>query len=71
LHPGHGPFSHAFDSVFIPKARPDLKWKHEDASMKLFDDLVTEYNIDIGENVELSSSDVDMVKNMISGDDSG
>uniref|UniRef100_A0A8C5EN92 SAM domain and HD domain 1 n=1 Tax=Gouania willdenowi TaxID=441366 RepID=A0A8C5EN92_GOUWI len=25
---GHGPFSHVFDSLFIPRALPDITWKH-------------------------------------------
>ncbi|NP_001357539.1 deoxynucleoside triphosphate triphosphohydrolase SAMHD1 isoform 3 [Mus musculus] len=25
---GHGPFSHMFDGRFIPRARPEKKWKH-------------------------------------------
>lgn len=25
--PGHGPFSHMFDGMFIPKARPEVNWK--------------------------------------------
>lgn len=37
---GHGPFSHMFDGLFIPKARPGLEWKHENASVKMFDHLV-------------------------------
>uniref|UniRef100_G3N9Y5 HD domain-containing protein n=1 Tax=Gasterosteus aculeatus aculeatus TaxID=481459 RepID=G3N9Y5_GASAC len=37
---GHGPFSHMFDGKFIPKARPDITWKHEDASVKMFNHLV-------------------------------
>ena len=24
---GHGPFSHMFDALFIPTARPDSGWK--------------------------------------------
>jgi len=24
---GHGPFSHLFDGLFIPKARPGCGWK--------------------------------------------
>ena len=24
---GHGPFSHMFDGLFIPEARPGYKWK--------------------------------------------
>ncbi|XP_051489474.1 deoxynucleoside triphosphate triphosphohydrolase SAMHD1 [Apus apus] len=38
---GHGPFSHMFDGRFIPLARPDLKWKHETASVEMFEHLVT------------------------------
>ncbi|XP_056305766.1 deoxynucleoside triphosphate triphosphohydrolase SAMHD1 isoform X2 [Danio aesculapii] len=37
---GHGPFSHMFDGMFIPKARPADKWKHEMASVQMFDHLV-------------------------------
>ncbi|XP_042264857.1 deoxynucleoside triphosphate triphosphohydrolase SAMHD1-like [Thunnus maccoyii] len=36
---GHGPFSHLFDGMFIPKVRPD-PWKHETASLQMFDYLV-------------------------------
>ncbi|NXH23582.1 SAMH1 triphosphohydrolase, partial [Myiagra hebetior] len=38
---GHGPFSHMFDGRFIPLTRPDLKWKHETASVQMFEHLVT------------------------------
>ncbi|XP_019746798.1 deoxynucleoside triphosphate triphosphohydrolase SAMHD1 isoform X2 [Hippocampus comes] len=37
---GHGPFSHMFDAKFIPKARPNISWKHENASLSMFDFLV-------------------------------
>lgn len=37
---GHGPFSHMFDGLFIPRARPGLDWKHEKASVTMFDHLV-------------------------------
>ncbi|XP_023654519.1 deoxynucleoside triphosphate triphosphohydrolase SAMHD1 isoform X1 [Paramormyrops kingsleyae] len=37
---GHGPFSHMFDGMFIPKMRPGLKWKHEKASVEMFDHMV-------------------------------
>ncbi|XP_077081208.1 deoxynucleoside triphosphate triphosphohydrolase SAMHD1 [Siphateles boraxobius] len=37
---GHGPFSHLFDGMFIPKVRPGNKWKHETASVQMFDHLV-------------------------------
>ncbi|KAK5620767.1 hypothetical protein CRENBAI_018933 [Crenichthys baileyi] len=54
---GHGPFSHLFDQMFIPKARPGEtftpktrpgskeKWKHEIASQEMFDHLVNENNL--------------------------
>ncbi|KAK1898775.1 Deoxynucleoside triphosphate triphosphohydrolase SAMHD1 [Dissostichus eleginoides] len=35
---GHGPFSHLFDAMFIPKKMKT--WKHEDASVEMFDHLV-------------------------------
>uniref|UniRef100_T1DIX0 Deoxynucleoside triphosphate triphosphohydrolase SAMHD1 n=1 Tax=Crotalus horridus TaxID=35024 RepID=T1DIX0_CROHD len=38
---GHGPFSHMFDGRFIPLARPGLKWKHEQASVQMFEHLIT------------------------------
>ncbi|XP_023264532.1 deoxynucleoside triphosphate triphosphohydrolase SAMHD1-like, partial [Seriola lalandi dorsalis] len=34
----HGPFSHLFDGMFIPKA--GKKWKHEKASQDMFDHMV-------------------------------
>ncbi|KAA0706714.1 Deoxynucleoside triphosphate triphosphohydrolase SAMHD1 [Triplophysa tibetana] len=37
---GHGPFSHMYDGMFIPKIRPGEKWKHEMASVQMFDHLV-------------------------------
>ncbi|XP_030067486.1 deoxynucleoside triphosphate triphosphohydrolase SAMHD1 [Microcaecilia unicolor] len=38
---GHGPFSHMFDGRFIPLACPNKKWKHENASVQMFDHLVS------------------------------
>ncbi|XP_066526366.1 deoxynucleoside triphosphate triphosphohydrolase SAMHD1 [Hoplias malabaricus] len=43
---GHGPFSHMFDGMFIPKVRPGLKWKHEQASVQMFDHLVKENDLE-------------------------
>lgn len=42
---GHGPFSHMFDGMFLPKARPGTDWKHESASLKMFDYLVEDNNL--------------------------
>ncbi|KAL6119052.1 samhd1 [Pungitius sinensis] len=42
---GHGPFSHMFDGMFIPKARPGHNWKHEDASVKMLNHLVRVNNL--------------------------
>ncbi|KAI1892779.1 hypothetical protein AGOR_G00137040 [Albula goreensis] len=43
---GHGPFSHMFDGMFIPKVRPDAQWKHELASVQMFDHLVKVNNLE-------------------------
>ncbi|KAM3921816.1 deoxynucleoside triphosphate triphosphohydrolase SAMHD1 isoform 2-T2 [Leptodactylus fuscus] len=37
---GHGPFSHMFDGRFMPLARPQKDFKHETASVKMFDHLI-------------------------------
>uniref|UniRef100_A0A8C6X8B2 Deoxynucleoside triphosphate triphosphohydrolase SAMHD1 n=2 Tax=Elapinae TaxID=42168 RepID=A0A8C6X8B2_NAJNA len=42
---GHGPFSHMFDGRFIPLARPGLKWKHEQASIQMFEHLIDSNNL--------------------------
>ncbi|EPZ36023.1 HD phosphohydrolase domain-containing protein [Rozella allomycis CSF55] len=44
---GHGPFSHAYDNEFLPRASPGLNWSHEDGSQSLFNDLIDRYYIDI------------------------
>lgn len=59
---GHGPFSHAFDALVIPKIVPGIKWCHEDASEMLLDDMVDTYNIDIEPN------QVKFIKGLIAGE---
>ncbi|XP_052233048.1 deoxynucleoside triphosphate triphosphohydrolase SAMHD1-like [Dreissena polymorpha] len=43
---GHGPFSHLFDQRFIPSVCPHEHWKHEDASVMMFDHMVTENKLE-------------------------
>ncbi|XP_062872182.1 deoxynucleoside triphosphate triphosphohydrolase SAMHD1-like [Trichomycterus rosablanca] len=46
---GHGPFSHLFDKTFIPMVQPKeegKKWKHENASVEMFDHLVKANNLE-------------------------
>ncbi|XP_053281037.1 deoxynucleoside triphosphate triphosphohydrolase SAMHD1 isoform X1 [Pleuronectes platessa] len=67
---GHGPFSHMFDQRFIPQARPGLNWKHEQASLDMFDYLV-EHNKLKEEMVEQHGlklpEDLDFIKEQIAG----
>ncbi|KAJ3323988.1 SAM domain and HD [Boothiomyces sp. JEL0866] len=37
---GHGPFSHLFDSRFIPKVKPNAHWSHEQASEEMLSHLL-------------------------------
>ncbi|XP_043946114.1 deoxynucleoside triphosphate triphosphohydrolase SAMHD1 [Protopterus annectens] len=43
---GHGPYSHMFDGRFMPLARPELDWKHEMASVKMFEHLISSNDLE-------------------------
>ncbi|EKM58979.1 uncharacterized protein PHACADRAFT_249122 [Phanerochaete carnosa HHB-10118-sp] len=61
---GHGPWSHVWDSLFIPKAMPNKKWKHEDASEMMFDYLCQEPTVDV------TPEEAAVVKALIAGEPS-
>ncbi|XP_026187309.1 deoxynucleoside triphosphate triphosphohydrolase SAMHD1-like [Mastacembelus armatus] len=58
---GHGPFSHLFDGMFIKEARPEKKWKHEEASVKMFDHLMKDNKV----SEYLTDQDLTFIKEMI------
>ncbi|XP_050007153.1 deoxynucleoside triphosphate triphosphohydrolase SAMHD1 [Alexandromys fortis] len=68
---GHGPFSHMFDGRFMPVARPDRNWKHEQGSVDMFDHLVTSNNLKpIMRNYGLvPEEDIPFIKEQICGPD--
>lgn len=68
---GHGPFSHMFDGRFMPLARPDINWKHEQGSVDMFDHLVTSNNLKlIMRNYGLvPEEDIPFIKEQIWGPD--
>jgi len=65
---GHGPWSHVWDGPYLSKALKagflpkDRNWQHEDASEMMFDDMITQYNLDI------PRQDVEFIKALIAGD---
>ncbi|KAI0333467.1 hypothetical protein GY45DRAFT_1352233 [Cubamyces sp. BRFM 1775] len=59
---GHGPWSHVWDSMFIPAILPEKKWCHEDASRMMFDALLEENDL------YLAPEDSAFVKALIMGD---
>ncbi|XP_049610389.1 deoxynucleoside triphosphate triphosphohydrolase SAMHD1 isoform X2 [Syngnathus scovelli] len=66
---GHGPFSHMFDAKFIPKARPDISWKHEKASLDMFDHLVEKNDLkpQMEQHGLVLPEDLDFIKELIAG----
>uniref|UniRef100_A0A8C6T9R5 HD domain-containing protein n=1 Tax=Neogobius melanostomus TaxID=47308 RepID=A0A8C6T9R5_9GOBI len=76
---GHGPFSHMFDGMFIPKARPDRQWKHEEASVKMFEHMVQKLKDNgfdlLSELKKLNETnvgdDLEFIKEMINGPEKG
>ncbi|XP_051250949.1 deoxynucleoside triphosphate triphosphohydrolase SAMHD1-like isoform X4 [Dicentrarchus labrax] len=68
---GHGPFSHLFDAMFIPRARPDMReWKHETASLAMFDHLVESNGLEVvmEQYGLIPSEDLTFIKEMIHTD---
>uniref|UniRef100_A0A8V1A1J9 Deoxynucleoside triphosphate triphosphohydrolase SAMHD1 n=2 Tax=Gallus gallus TaxID=9031 RepID=A0A8V1A1J9_CHICK len=66
---GHGPFSHMFDGRFIPLARQGLNWKHETASVEMFEHLITSNKLEeIMESYGLIlEEDIAFIKEQIGG----
>ncbi|KAM9350888.1 deoxynucleoside triphosphate triphosphohydrolase SAMHD1-like [Symphorus nematophorus] len=66
---GHGPFSHMFDGMFIPKARPGIEWKHETASLAMFDYLVNDNGLKpvMEQHGLVLPDDLDFIKEQIAG----
>ncbi|NXU80053.1 SAMH1 triphosphohydrolase, partial [Oreotrochilus melanogaster] len=66
---GHGPFSHMFDGRFIPLARPGLKWKHETASVEMFEHLITSNKLEEAMRSYglVLEEDMDFIKEQIGG----
>ncbi|CAM4454681.1 unnamed protein product [Leuciscus chuanchicus] len=77
---GHGPLSHVFDGLVIPKAKTirglydDIpeKWKHEQMSVLMFDDIVKSLkakneNKDVLNEHGLDEKDVKFIKELIEG----
>eukprot|EP00105_Crassostrea_gigas_P038003 XP_019922151.1 PREDICTED: deoxynucleoside triphosphate triphosphohydrolase SAMHD1-like isoform X4 [Crassostrea gigas] len=61
---GHGPFSHLFDQLFIPKFKKpgDQKaWEHEDATLNMLNSIFK----NITWNDYLEDEDIEFIKNLI------
>ncbi|XP_048498926.1 uncharacterized protein LOC104907653 isoform X2 [Beta vulgaris subsp. vulgaris] len=56
---GHGPFSHLFESEFLPRVLEGSKWCHEEMSVRVIDHIVDEHCIDIDSQI------IQRVKEMI------
>lgn len=68
---GHGPFSHSWET-FMEKSRElrndDHHWKHEDASIKIFDYLVKKYALaDEFKKFGIDYNKISFIKNLIKG----
>jgi len=60
---GHGPFSHVFDGVFIPRVDPNTTWRHEDGSVQMLQFLLKKNRIEH----DLCPQDVLFIEEIIAG----
>ncbi|XP_068119754.1 deoxynucleoside triphosphate triphosphohydrolase SAMHD1-like [Hyperolius riggenbachi] len=65
---GHGPFSHMFDGRFMPLACPKRKFKHESASVEMFDHLIQSNGLEsVMKEYGLLPEDLTFIKEQIAG----
>jgi HD superfamily phosphohydrolase len=71
---GHGPFSHVFDAVFIPRVWPKGidgnggEWRHEDGSVRMLNHLLETNGINLT-SFGLEEQDKLFIEEIISGTD--
>ena len=66
---GHGPFSHLFEHSFIHVVDPHSKWRHERASIMMFDHLLESNNLrPVFQRHGLDDRDIIFIKEMIYGE---
>jgi HD superfamily phosphohydrolase len=66
---GHGPFSHMFEEV-IEQLCPETSWKHEIASLKMFEKMLNtnEHLKEEFESYGLFENDLQFIKDLIYAD---
>lgn len=68
---GHGPFSHVYDGVFIPRIDPNTSWRHEDGSVEMLRLLLAKNNINKDNALfnlyNLTPKDVLFIEEIIAG----
>ncbi|KAF0536927.1 HD phosphohydrolase domain-containing protein [Gigaspora margarita] len=64
---GHGPFSHVFDQLVVPKLIPDTKWKHENGSIMMLEDILIELRKTEGDSLKLNENEENLIKALILG----
>ncbi|XP_053398678.1 deoxynucleoside triphosphate triphosphohydrolase SAMHD1-like [Mercenaria mercenaria] len=67
---GQGPFSHVFEHKFIPTVFPDSKWKHEMATVKMFEYMLRDNEGKLREYFRqmipgFEESDIEFIKELI------
>ncbi|XP_057187502.1 uncharacterized protein LOC130552866 isoform X1 [Triplophysa rosa] len=64
---GHGPFSHLFDSMFIPAVQEE-KWEHEEASVDMFNCMLKKNPLmKVMKEYGLEQRDITFIKELIKG----